>query len=560
MSYQIDNYPMVGSLSAAGATDVGRQRDHNEDRLHVDADRGLFMVIDGVGGHAAGETAADIALRMLRARLERETGSVPDRIREALTIANNEILRAAGERPELEGMSCVATVAMIVNDRAIVGHIGDSRLYKLRRGEIRKVTPDHAPVGEREDRGELSEAEAMRHPRRNEIYRDLGSQPHTPTDEDFIEIIDIPFEPDSALLLCTDGLTDLVSSAQLSDVAYSYADDPPRVASDLVDLANRAGGKDNISVIFVAGERFAAENLRAKRRAVPVPGGRPGALARVFNRWTMLAIGIAIGLAAGLAAPMLRDRFLPFTLRQPSPLAQPSAAAAPRTLVVGSTPDADFPTIAAALAAAAPHDTIEVEPGEYAEQVRMADTIVLVSRVRHQARLVPAAGPPRWTALTIEGGPEGGGRVSGFAIAAAAGNRLAVGVRTAGARVELDGLDVTGAEEAALAIEGKSEVVVRSSRIHDNPGAGIVIRDSATPQLIHNYVTDNGRDTRRPRANVDIDAASRPVFQWNVISGSGGANIVGLRPEDEALVRGRNVIAPATTPAGRGRAGGGGRR
>lgn len=540
------------SLRAAGATDTGRQRDHNEDRLHVDPDRGVFMVIDGVGGHAAGETAADIALRMLRARLERETGSIPDRIREALTIANNAIHRAAAEQPALEGMSCVATVAMVASDRAVVGHVGDSRLYKLRGGEIRKVTSDHGPVGEREDRGELSEAQAMRHPRRNEIYRDLGSQPHTPTDEDFIELVEIPFEPDSALILCSDGLTDLVPSAELLDAACAHADDPPRVASRLIDAANRAGGKDNITVIFVAGERFAESRTRhahasprGARRAVRL-------IAAVFNRWTMLILGAIAGVLGTLAWMWAYP---------PPPPPSPPVVAAARTLVVGSTRDADYATIGAAVAAAARSDTIEVEPGEYAEQVRVPDHVTLVSRVRHEARLVPPPGAARWVAITIEAaGADGGGRVSGFAIAGGGGRPLAIGVLARSANVDLDALDVSGADDAAIAIAGASTAILRASRIHDNPGAGITVRDGATPQILHNYIVGNGLAPGRARAGLDVDASSGALLRWNVITGNGAGNVAGLAAADLGTARGENVIGPAAAPAaGRGARGTGGR-
>ena len=92
-------------------------------------------------------------------------------------------------------MACVLTVAVLDNGSAVVGHVGDSRLYQIRRGEIRKITHDHSPVGEREDNHEISEAEAMRHPRRNEVFRDVGSEEHAPDDEDFIEVQRVPFEP-----------------------------------------------------------------------------------------------------------------------------------------------------------------------------------------------------------------------------------------------------------------------------------------------------------------------------------------------------------------------------
>jgi len=99
-------------------------------------------------------------------------------------------------------MACVLTVAVLDNGTAVVGHVGDSRLYHLRRGEIRKITHDHSPVGEREDKGEIGETEAMRHPRRNEVFRDVGSEEHEPDDANFIEIQRIPFDAESALLLC----------------------------------------------------------------------------------------------------------------------------------------------------------------------------------------------------------------------------------------------------------------------------------------------------------------------------------------------------------------------
>src|SRR3984893_1971775 len=213
----------ISTLTAAGATDPGLQREVNEDRFHVDVVRAIFVLVDGIGGQAAGGKAADIALTMLRTRLERETGPVVDRVREAIGIANNEIHRVARLRPEWNGMACVLTVVVVDEGRAIVGHVGDTRLYKLRGDRIEKITNDHAPVGEREDSQEISELEAMRHPRRNEVYRDVGSEPHQPDDPDFIDVHDIPFAPAAALLLCSDGLTDLVESSSLQQIVKQFA-------------------------------------------------------------------------------------------------------------------------------------------------------------------------------------------------------------------------------------------------------------------------------------------------------------------------------------------------
>src|SRR3954465_11810327 len=245
------------ALRAAAGTDAGLQRDVNQDRIHLDLARGVFLVVDGVGGHAAGGRAADIALTTVRSRLERETGSIVDRVREAIAIANNAIHSAAVLRPEWNGMACVLTLVVVDDTRAVVGHVGDTRLYKLGADRIDKITRDPSPVGEREDSSELSELEAMHHPRRNEVYRDVGSDPHQPDDPDFIDACEIAFEPDAALLLCSDGLTDLVNSSSLHDIVRRFAGQPDEVVKELIEAANAAGGKDNISVVYVEGERFA---------------------------------------------------------------------------------------------------------------------------------------------------------------------------------------------------------------------------------------------------------------------------------------------------------------
>ncbi|HEX5070837.1 MAG TPA: protein phosphatase 2C domain-containing protein, partial [Vicinamibacterales bacterium] len=244
------------TFRAAGASDVGVQRVVNEDRYLVDAERGIFLVVDGVGGQAAGGRAADTALDVVRTKLTTTNGAVATRLRDAITSANNEIHRQATSRAEWNGMACVLTAAVIDGERAVIGHVGDTRLYKLRGGRIQKLTSDHSPVGEREDAGELSEFDAMHHPRRNEVYRDVGSEPHTVVDADFIDIREIPMEPDAALLLCSDGLTDLVPSEQIQQIVRSSAGAPERVTHALIKAANDAGGKDNVTVVYVEGEGF----------------------------------------------------------------------------------------------------------------------------------------------------------------------------------------------------------------------------------------------------------------------------------------------------------------
>jgi serine/threonine protein phosphatase PrpC len=162
----------------------------------------------------------------------------------------------AAENEACRGMACVLTLAVMQNDKVIVGHVGDSRLYLIWNGSVRKLTSDHSPVGEREDRGELTEQEAMMHPRRHEVFRNVGSHRHAPGDEEFIELREFQFKKDAAMLLCTDGLSDQVTSGEIGSIVEFYDGDPEKTAHELVEAANRAGGSDNVTAIFVAGSEF----------------------------------------------------------------------------------------------------------------------------------------------------------------------------------------------------------------------------------------------------------------------------------------------------------------
>jgi PPM family protein phosphatase len=238
------------------ASHPGLLRSKNEDRVFVDDSSGVFLVVDGMGGRAAGELAAHTAAEVIPKHLENSDGDIPERVRQAITTANNEIFRLAQERDECRGMACVLTLAVAHDDQITLGHVGDSRLYLAWNGTLRKLTSDHSPVGELEDRGELTELAAMEHPRRNEVFRDVGSRPRDAHDEEFIQIKSFPFRPGAAILLCTDGLSDMLTSAEISSIVERYSEDPAITARELVDAANQMGGKDNVSVVFVAGPEF----------------------------------------------------------------------------------------------------------------------------------------------------------------------------------------------------------------------------------------------------------------------------------------------------------------
>ena len=246
----------TGKWLSGAATDRGLVRTSNEDRYGIDDENGIFLVVDGVGGHAAGEIAAETAVEVIREELLDTEGRAEERVRRAIAAANNRIYEMARDAEDLHGMACVLTLAMVDGNDVVIGHVGDSRLYLIWNGAIRKLTSDHSPVGEGEDSGELSEEQAMLHPRRNEVFRDVGTRPHGARDEGFIEIRRCQFKADAAFLLCSDGLSDVLPSAAIKGIVERYDGDPARVARELVEGANEAGGADNITALLVAGSEF----------------------------------------------------------------------------------------------------------------------------------------------------------------------------------------------------------------------------------------------------------------------------------------------------------------
>jgi serine/threonine protein phosphatase PrpC len=284
-------------LECAGASDTGLVRDRNEDRYWMDAERGVFLVVDGVGGQAAGERAAETAVVAIRGVLAKDAaGTAESRVREAIAAANNRIFSEAQQHPEFSGMACVLTLALVRGDRVTIGHVGDSRLYLIGGGAIRKVTNDHSPVGQIEDAGELSEEEAMAHPRRNEVFRDVGSCRRFPDDSDFVEICECALHGDEALLLCSDGLSDHLTSRRIREIAERYAGNPQLAARQLVEAANQAGGRDNITVVFAAGPEF-----RGRKEATRPRLGQTRIRVRVqggmwFGRLAFLCYGLLIGM------------------------------------------------------------------------------------------------------------------------------------------------------------------------------------------------------------------------------------------------------------------------
>ena len=546
----------ASALRAAADTNPGLQRDVNEDRVHVDVSRGLFMVIDGVGGHAAGGKAADIALTMVRTRLERETGSVVDRVREAIAIANNEIHRAARLRPEWNGMACVLTVVVVDETRAVVGHVGDTRLYKLRDDRIDKITRDHSPVGEREDSNELSELEAMHHPRRNEVYRDVGSDPHQPDDPDFIDVREIPFEPDAALLLCSDGLTDQIDSSAMHDVIDRFAGQPEQVVKGLIDAANAAGGKDNISVVYVEGERFASSDGRpgraaaaeiTRRLATNAAAERPAVVDKRRSakssrapragapRGVTLAVIALLTAVIAIAAVRVWPYATLFERRANAPLAAQAG-----TVAVGP-----MESIAAALQRADPGSLVLVEPGEYRETLTLKNNVRVVSRVPRGAT-IRLSGTASEADAAVVAASVTGAELAGFRIVGDAATPLGTGVLVRGSEVSLVDIEVTGAVNTAIAVDGTSVATILASDVHDNPGAALAIR-SASARIAHNVFMRNGMSERVRRSFI-IDEGADPQFSGNVFHGVSHDAFGDLSDASRAALGRDNWFADAPDP------------
>jgi parallel beta-helix repeat protein len=511
-------------LLYAGLSDTGRARRENEDRIYMDGDRGLFVVADGLGGHAAGERAAETAVEMIKTRLERKIGSPEDRMREAITVANNEIHTQAEEHAEWNGMACVVTIALVEDGRVTVGHVGDSRLYALEPGSIRKVTLDHSPVGELEDSGRLSEASAMAHPRRNEVFRDLGSELHGPDDDDFIDILTFPFRPSMALLICSDGLSDQVGSADIRGIIEARAQDPDAAVSALVQAANDAGGKDNVSVVLVEGPGYRVAALAPPPASVLAPRAEPRGI-----RWGQAALFFLAGLlTAGLAFGLLR----PYLIEtQAGTILRFGSAREVATWKVGA---GGLATIGEALAKAQPGDTVLVEPGTYHETIRLRSGVALLSARRRHTILEADE-----TVVLSESVQHA--RLVGFVLKGPA----VVGIRILNSDLEVTDNEITGMREAGIDIDAESSALIRANHVTGNPGNGIVVRGAARPAITNNTITGNGKTPGDARSGIYIAGGAVPVVSGNLISDNGVEQIwvSPLFPKPETLAA-NNLISP----------------
>ena len=300
-----EGIPMNLKLTAADKTDVGKQREQNEDCAYKriesseEGDRGLFIVADGMGGYQAGEVASRLAVETISKALDNffkplpdqptirlttstepddldatvkltppasgvhaeeaaaaqktrklpETPiskSIEDQLTAAIQQANKAILRYGQQKTAARGLGCTVTTALIQNDQAYIANVGDSRTYLLRNGELKAITKDHSLVARLVEAKQIEPDDVYSHPQRNLIYRSLGAGHKTVEVDVFHETL----RPDDLLLLCSDGLWEMVRHEDLLRIV-SEKGSLQKICDTLIDLANANGGEDNITAVVV---------------------------------------------------------------------------------------------------------------------------------------------------------------------------------------------------------------------------------------------------------------------------------------------------------------------
>ena len=251
-------------LVFSGLSDVGQKRDHNEDSFLIDQGLNLFVVADGMGGHAGGGTASRIAVKTidneLRQVRERKDSNpfrsslppsdldnpLPEFLRSTVETACRSIYRAAQEDPRLSGMGTTVTALLIhsKNEYAYIAHVGDSRAYLIRGEAVKQISEDHSLVNEQIKAGMISKEEAKQSRYKNIITRSVGFE-----EEVMVDVMGLKVEPGDTFVLCSDGLANFAEDREIREIIEKSP--PPEAAKKFIDLANSRGGDDNITVVVV---------------------------------------------------------------------------------------------------------------------------------------------------------------------------------------------------------------------------------------------------------------------------------------------------------------------
>jgi PPM family protein phosphatase len=281
-------------VAAAVATDVGLVREGNEDSYLTDEP--LFAVADGMGGHRGGEVASQLAVETLEKLFKKGIGELPDQVQEA----NRVVFERSVVDEKVAGMGTTLTAALVEGDRIRLAHVGDSRAYLLREGDLRLLTEDHTLVHRMVTEGEISKEEAETHPQRSVLTRALGVETVVDVDDDTVQV-----RPGDRLLLCTDGLTSMVSEQAVKDVLGAVPD-PQEAAQRLVQMANEGGGTDNTTVVVLdfsddaPAARPKEEPTSAREAIAPEPARSRRRLPRKLLVWIGIIVALVVVALVGL--------------------------------------------------------------------------------------------------------------------------------------------------------------------------------------------------------------------------------------------------------------------
>ena len=265
---------VTGAIRVARMSDVGQLRDHNEDAVASDLSIGLVILADGMGGYKAGEIASEIAVLMVTAdvtesmhnkqsRLSVKKAFLPESemLNEAVEKANAAIYQISQAHPQCAGMGTTLVVGVFADNKLITGHIGDSRMYRLRDKVLTQLTIDHSLIQEQLSSGEITPAQAKESNNKNLVTRALGIDPEVP-----LELHQHEVQIGDTYLLCSDGLTEMVNDEEICIMLLEAGANVDRASVNLIRFANEKGGKDNISVVVANVKRdFSSKNRWVKR-------------------------------------------------------------------------------------------------------------------------------------------------------------------------------------------------------------------------------------------------------------------------------------------------------
>jgi protein phosphatase len=248
-------------IEAYGRTDVGRRRKVNEDSFLVAPDASLYAVCDGMGGHNAGEVASRMAIETLLAFVEKSAVEKEitwpwgldanlsfdaNRIKTAIRLANSRVFQAADNREELTGMGTTVVATVVTGNVMTIGSAGDSRCYLVRGGELRQLTRDDSWVSAALGEGILNSGDVEHHPLRNVITKAVGAR-----DTIDLDVIEHPLQPGDVAMLCSDGLHGMVHDQEIARLLVPVPESLEEASARLVDAANEAGGRDNVTVVLL---------------------------------------------------------------------------------------------------------------------------------------------------------------------------------------------------------------------------------------------------------------------------------------------------------------------